>query len=141
MKIFFVKSKAVLAGCALMLAISPVFAAGNKKSGMKNKVTVTVDFSAPEKEISPYIYGINDGADLKKVSPKAIRLGGNRMTDYNWENNKSNAGSDWKNQTDDYMIRNVRSNLKRQPGAPALNVSEDAKLYNVPYTLLTLQIK
>jgi len=103
-------------------------------------ISVNVDFEAPKKAISPYIFGINDRADLKKVSPKSIRLGGNRMTAYNWENNKSNAGSDWKNYTDNYMLNNVRSQLKRQPGAAALNVAQDAKEYNVPYTLLTLQM-
>ncbi|MCR4580268.1 MAG: glycoside hydrolase family 44 protein [Treponema sp.] len=105
-----------------------------------NDITVSLDFAAPKKAISPYIFGINDRADLNKVSPKSIRLGGNRMTAYNWENNKSNAGSDWKNHTDDYMLSNVRPQLKRQPGAAALNVAQDAKEHNVPYTLLTLQM-
>jgi mannan endo-1,4-beta-mannosidase len=31
------------------------------------------------------------------------RLGGNRMTGYNWENNASNAGLDWNHQSDDYL--------------------------------------
>lgn len=97
-----------------------------------------MNFSGEEKPISPYIYGINDGASFKKVSPKSIRFGGNRTTGYNWENNKSNAGTDWYNQTDDYLIRNVRSNLKQKPAAAALNVSQDAVENNVPYTLLTL---
>jgi len=124
----------------IIFSISLVYAADKKGSRMKKDITVTLDFSAPEKTISPYIFGINDRADFNKVSPKAIRLGGNRMTAYNWENNKSNAGSDWKNQTDDYMLGTVRKNLKRQPGAVALNVAEDAKDHNVPYTLLTLQM-
>jgi mannan endo-1,4-beta-mannosidase len=31
------------------------------------------------------------------------RLGGNRMTGYNWETNASNAGADWNHQSDNYM--------------------------------------
>jgi len=31
------------------------------------------------------------------------RLGGNRMTGYNWETNASNAGSDWNQSSDNYM--------------------------------------
>lgn len=111
-----------------------------KEKAMNNQISVTLDLEAPQKQISPYIFGINDRADLKKVSPKSIRLGGNRMTAYNWENNKSNAGSDWKNQTDDYMLGTVRSSLRNLPAAAALNVSQDAIEHNVPYTLLTLQM-
>lgn len=109
----------------------------NSKTPTK-KISVTVDFSAPQKNISPYIFGVNDGARLKFVKPGSIRLGGNRTTGYNWENNKSNAGTDWHNQTDDYLIRDVRSSLRMKPGAAALDVAEDAKEYKVPYTLLTL---
>lgn len=122
------------------LGISGLFALGKKGNKMGDKIIVNIKIDAEEKEISPYIFGINDRADLRKVSPKSIRLGGNRMTAYNWENNKSNAGSDWKNSTDDYMLGNVRQNLKNYPGAAALNVSEDAKEHNIPYTLLTLQM-
>ncbi|MCQ2575452.1 MAG: glycoside hydrolase family 44 protein, partial [Treponema sp.] len=109
-------------------------------NSMTADVTISIDLNASQKPISKFIFGINDGANYKKVSPKAVRLGGNRMTAYNWENNKSNAGSDWYFQTDDYMIRNVRPELKRTPGGAALNVSQDALQHNVPYKLLTLQM-
>lgn len=54
--------------------------------------------------ISPYIYGVNstDFAGMGK-NFTMTRLGGNRLTAYNWENNASNAGSDWYFQNDDYM--------------------------------------
>jgi hypothetical protein len=32
-----------------------------------------------------------------------MRIGGNRLTAYNWENNASNAGTDWYNQNDGYL--------------------------------------
>lgn len=59
-------------------------------------VTITIDPSATQ-PISPYIYGMNfatttDGAPLGLTFSRA---GGNRFTAYNWENNQSNAGSDW----------------------------------------------
>lgn len=139
------KNKNVSVICSLLVSVS-VFtgcASVNKDTAkidnkMKNKVLVTVDFDAPQKPISPYIFGINDGASFKRVQPKSIRLGGNRTSGYNWENNKSNAGTDWQNQTDDYLIRDVRNHLRRVPGAAALDVAEDSLAYNVPYTLLTL---
>lgn len=50
--------------------------------------------------ISPLIYGINSGADVAVDRPQVQRSGGNRLTAYNWENNASNAGSDWCFQND-----------------------------------------
>jgi Glycoside hydrolase family 44 len=51
--------------------------------------------------ISPLIYGINyDLDDAPKQRWGLVRSGGNRLTAYNWENNASNAGSDWQYQND-----------------------------------------
>lgn len=65
--------------------------------------TVVVDASK-RLPISPYIYGLNfpEWKKLDLEFPFA-RQGGNRITAYNWENNASNAGSDWHNQNDDMM--------------------------------------
>ena len=109
------------------------------KAEVKDEVLVTVDFSAAKKAISPYIFGVNDGADYRRVQPKSVRLGGNRMTAYNWETNKSNAGTDWHNSSDDYLVSKAPQ-YRTIPGGPALKVSQDASLYNIPYTLLTLQM-
>jgi len=58
-------------------------------------VTITID-PTKTKPISPWIYGINSyspGSDPPLLT--LDRMGGNRWTAYNWENNASNAGSDW----------------------------------------------
>ncbi len=53
--------------------------------------------------ISRFIYGKN-GNDWAAMPWLTLdRSGGNRMTAYNWENNASNAGTDWLNQNDAYM--------------------------------------
>ncbi len=103
-------------------------------------VNITVSPSEEHKEISPYIYGVNSGVDLNAVSAGAMRLGGNRLTAYNWENNISNAGSDWKHFSDMYLMNDVEEDLKPLPGAAALQLSSDAQNSGVPYTLLTLQM-
>ncbi len=64
-------------------------------------ITVAIDTSQDRAAISPYVYGANDDMGLDLVTFR--RLGGNRMTGYNWENNASNAGVDWLHQSDDYM--------------------------------------
>lgn len=59
-------------------------------------VVVTVDLTRTH-PISPWIYGINAYQSIADP-PRNLTLnrsGGNRWTAYNWENNASNAGSDW----------------------------------------------
>lgn len=128
--------KQLLAGIvALVAAVSaPVQAYADTG----NSITVN-----PEKtvcEISPYIYGINSGADTTKVTAKSYRIGGNRLTAYNWENNVSNAGSDWHHTSDMYLVNNVDEKLKTAPGGVALDAAETISESKIPYGLLTLQM-
>jgi hypothetical protein len=85
-----------------LVLLSSLFAA----SGHAQTVTMTVDAAQNVKPISRYIYGINYGnnAPLEPALGITIRrMGGNRWTAYNWENNASNAGSDFIFQNDDYL--------------------------------------
>lgn len=70
-------------------------------------VTVTID-PATVHAISPLIYGVNvdalsDPAAAAKSSFTFNRIGGNRWTAYNWQNNYSNAGSDYLYENDQYL--------------------------------------
>jgi fibronectin type 3 domain-containing protein len=67
-------------------------------------VTITVNPSVTH-AISPYIYGINFYAGVTGAPPLLTfdRAGGNRWTAYNWENNASNAGSDYLYENDNYL--------------------------------------
>ncbi len=103
-------------------------------------VKITVAPSEGHKAVSPYIYGVNSGADLSAVSAKSFRLGGNRLSAYNWENNVSNAGSDWKNSSDMHLIQNIADKFKLVPAGVILNAADEAKRGGVPYTLITLQM-
>ncbi len=67
-----------------------------------------------KRSISPAIYGVNTvvltkdnvNSYLLSANLKAERIGGNRLTAYNWENNYSNAGSDWIHNSDDHLMNN-----------------------------------
>ncbi|MHB8636695.1 MAG: glycoside hydrolase family 44 protein [Fimbriimonadaceae bacterium] len=69
---------------------------------------ITVNFKA-KTSISPYVYGINPpsttGTNWGGLGTgfTFARMGGNRLTAYNWENNASNAGSDWQYENDGLM--------------------------------------
>lgn len=109
-------------------------------SAKHTAASINVIPSENRKEISPYIYGANSGINLNEVSAKSFRLGGNRMSAYNWENNMSNAGSDWYNTSDMYLVSDASDEFKKIPGGAALHASKEAEDSNVPYTLLTLQM-
>ncbi len=67
-------------------------------------VRFDVDTFAARHTISPYVYGTNmPDWDRDTGRMALVRLGGNRWTAYNWENNASNAGSDWYHQNDSFL--------------------------------------
>jgi hypothetical protein len=65
----------------------------------------------------------------------ASRLGGNRTTGYNWENNLSSAGEDWHNYNDGYLFPRGRDSSV--PGITIIDFVEKAKA-NGAYALVTL---
>ena len=69
------------------------------------QVGIAINTSEDRSPISPFIYGSNQdtGTDVWTVR----RYGGNRITGYNWENNFSNAGSDWQHSSDLFAISNA----------------------------------
>lgn len=127
------------------VAVLTVIASGQtaalaESAGASSPAKVTVTPSERLKSISPYIYGVNFEADLNTVNPKSIRMGGNRMSAYNWETNMSNAGSDWHHTSDMYVVRNLSDDLKTAPAGMAQGVVGAANSHNIPYTLFTLQM-
>lgn len=66
-------------------------------------VTFTIDPAQGQQPISRFIYGVNGPLTGPTSNLTFERLGGNRWTAYNWENNASNAGSDYQYQNDGYL--------------------------------------
>jgi len=94
------------------------------------QVQITINASQQVKPISPYIYGANTTAITDATFQ---RLGGNRWTAYNWENNDSNAGSDYHFQNDGYLSSSTT------PGAAVLTtIQADGAAGKT--TLLTIPI-
>lgn len=97
----------------------------------------------PEKEkhkISPYIYGVNQDIPVD-VKITARRLGGNRMTGYNWENNASNAGSDWQHYSDNYLLDNLGVLIKdKEETGKLLTLFHEKSISLNAYSLITLPL-
>ena len=100
---------------------------------------VVVDTSKERSAISPYIYGTNQdlAGDLKIT---ARRLGGNRMTGYNWENNASNAGSDYQQASDNYMVDNTGMEGPADRTAGVIEAFHDKSITLKAYSLVTVQL-
>ena len=90
--------------------------------------------------ISPYIYGTNQML-LGGENWTARRLGGDRLTGYNWENNASNAGSDYLQESDDYLtyIMGISVENENIPGIVATSF-HDEFLQLGAQSLITLQM-
>ena len=71
----------------------------------------------------------------------SLRLGGDRLTGYNWENNASNAGVDYLNESDDYLAQvfNIPSDSASIPGVVTEVFHNQAQQLGA-YTLATLQM-
>jgi hypothetical protein len=67
-------------------------------------VRFTIDSSVARHPISPFVYGSNQvDWGWRSRGLRLGRIGGNRMTAYNWETNASNAGADYQHQNDNYL--------------------------------------
>ncbi len=111
----------------------------NHDSFAQLNVNFTVNTTIGRAPISPLIYGTN-----QVLSPtdkyQSIRMGGNRITSLNWENNASNAGSDYLHQSDSYMCGSLSTSDCNLPGKVYSAFYNDAKSRGIPYALATLQM-
>src|SRR4051812_28520121 len=88
-------SSKIRLGCMVFLSAASAHAV----STTPVSVVMDVDFTA-QHPISRFIYGMNfaESAELWGTEiPRGItlnRMGGNRLSAYNWENNASNCGND-----------------------------------------------
>jgi mannan endo-1,4-beta-mannosidase len=101
-------------------------------------VNFNIDTSAGRGEISPYIYGSNFSLG-EEENLASRRSGGNRLTGYNWENNFSNAGSDWHHYNDNYLVAGLLAWQQKIPGIFLTNF-QDSCLAAGEYSLVTLQM-
>ena len=108
--------------------------------------TIRVRTDAPGHKINPAIYGINNLSNFEKATYLAAdsamlgsdRMGGNRMTGYNWENNFSSAGSDYQHSSDNWMTQNPLPTATGPGGAVASFVERNLGLGRAP--ILQLQM-
>ncbi len=92
--------------------------------------------------IYPAIYGVNtlplssDAVtnDLPVTNLTAERIGGNRVTGYNWENNASNAGLDWNHNSDNHLLTSPVT-TETESGGAMVTFMKRCKNYNCYSTI------
>jgi len=106
---------------------------------------IKIHADSPGHAISPAIYGINALATGKATYLAADsamlgsdRMGGNRMTGYNWENNYSSAGSDWQFNSDNWLTQNPLPTPATSGGSVASFVERNLGLGRTPIVQLQL---
>ena len=82
--------------------------------------------------ISPLIYGSNSDQGLATNRQTNLRLGGNRWTAYNWENNDSNAGSDYCFQNDDFLSSSLTPGAAIKPTVDEATAAGDTAIVTIP---------
>ena len=95
-------------------------------------VTFRINTSQERRVISPLIYGSNVGRDLAANRLTLVRQGGNRWSAYNWENNASNAGSDWCHQNDSFLSGSSTPGAAVLPTVQAAHAAGADALVTVP---------
>src|SRR4051812_32159537 len=101
-------------------------------------LTFEVDAGKVLRPISPYVYGINSQKD-DNSGVTLRRMGGNRQTGYNWENNASNAGSDYGHQSDEWPCTALGYKDCGVPGAQFIDFAQENKALGAE-TLATIPI-
>ena len=132
------KKTIIMLNCALLLiySVPPI----SISAAEELKVDITIDTSSDRKLISPYIYGINDTADLSSLTVRSIKQGGERFSTYNWENNFSNEGSLWFNTSDNSLVSEFNANQQKQPALVIQSLINKSAKYNIPFTITTLPL-
>jgi len=82
--------------------------------------------------ISPLIYGSNSDQGLATNRQTNLRLGGNRWTAYNWENNDSNAGSDYCFQNDDFLSSSLTPGAAIKTTVDEATAAGDTAIVTIP---------
>ncbi|MEO0514911.1 MAG: glycoside hydrolase family 44 protein [Planctomycetota bacterium] len=85
-------------------------------------VVVTIDTQAEPRPISDFIYGSNHEVE-GHMFRAARRLGGNRLSAYNWRIDASNAGKDYRHNSDQWLTRQTW--WQATAGARPVRVADD----------------
>lgn len=108
----------LLTGCGEATISSSVHYEPNGSSpGDNADINITVDSTKNRLPISPLIFGTNNEHEVQ-AGVRLYRIGGSRWSTFNWENNASNAGTDYGHYNGNWLciIQNCSTANANKPG-------------------------
>ena len=111
-------------------------ALGRRAAGDDAATVIRVEDDARQKPISPFVYGSNEIGTADGGAPSGVldraagvaarRFGGNLATTYNWTNNASNAGKDYRHANGDFFggLIGLPEAERREPAAVIARMHE-----------------
>src|SRR5262249_7816337 len=106
--------------------LGPALVACSAAAADPASVHFAIDAQQDVKPISRFVYGLDGALTGACANCTFTRIGGNWLTTYNWENNASNAGTDWYNQNDGLLSSSDTPGEAGRPGiaqAPSKNAA------------------
>lgn len=131
---------------AMFFAAFAALPTDHRAAAEEVRAEIRIDWDAPRVPISPMIYGSNHDVEGHRVQA-ARRLGGNRLTTYNWEADASNAGKDFRHQNDRWLTENRwwrgdQAVPAVEPGTPAAAIHRfhEVSLQRGAWSLVTVPL-
>jgi mannan endo-1,4-beta-mannosidase len=112
----------------------------------QTSITYSINTSLERANISPYIYGVNANSStnlwsrLRTENVGSRRLGGNRLSAFNWENNYSNAGTDYGPNSNDTYLHQLLTGVSSTSTTTGkvLKTFHDTSIVVGAYSLITV---
>lgn len=127
--------------CALaMLSGSLLFPCKTASAAASDNIDIVIYPDKNISYISPYIYGINEDKYNSDVSVNSIFQVGEKYTAYNWENNYSNSGDAWYQNSGADLVNSFNYSEWSTPGLIALELSKKASYNNIAFKAIQLPL-
>src|SRR5262249_9228353 len=112
--------------------LGPALVACSAAAADPASVHFAIDAQQDVKPISRFVYGLDGALTGACANCTFTRIGGNWLTTYNWENNASNAGTDWYNQNDGLLSSSDTPGEAVRPGIADAQSKNAAIVVTVP---------
>ncbi|MBP1547532.1 MAG: hypothetical protein J6A37_13185 [Oscillospiraceae bacterium] len=99
---------------------------------------IRIDPQKNRREISPYIFGINEIDDISGLNATVLKPRDVSLSTYNWEINCSNSGKDGKNVNGITLVDDYPSSKWNTPALFAERLNARSRLAGIPVRLLPL---
>ncbi len=140
--------KTVLSIFCVLLSVSAFVRAAATDSGAvfgsshtdTDDIDIVIDVSKDRKNISKYIYGINDVYGLSDLSAYAVKQSGAALSSYNWETNAANTAAEGGFENSLTLVSSYAPDSRSEAALYTKRLVERAEKYGIQSRYVTLQM-